>query len=225
MAQQGPMIYQFEQVCPDCHGTGHHIDDADLCPECKGKKVTIEDKEFTIEIQKGMDYDEQISFFKEGDQVPGQTTGNLIFVLRPDEHDRTSFKRSSDDLILMDYEIPLIGALTGYQFKLKHLDGRDVYLQTKGIIRPGDVMKVSDLGMPIKNQLDSYGNLILKFIITFPTELSPEEEHRLLEVFPKTTVEAPPGSEIHEVENAHDAGEDMPETSEEEQPQDNCSIQ
>jgi DnaJ family protein A protein 2 len=229
MMQQGPMIYQFEQVCPECEGSGHNIAEADLCTECKGKKVTIEDKEFTIDIQPGMEYEEHVSFFGEGDQTPGQTTGNLVFVLQPPESDHRNalFRRKGNDLNL-DYNIPLIGALTGYQFVIKHLNDEDVYLQTHGIIKPGEVMKVPGLGMPIKNQPEAFGNLYIKFSVEFPEELSPEQAHLLNEVFVKKPVALPENTQFKDVEKIEDGSddEDMHESDEEgHDPQEACSIQ
>jgi len=230
MVQQGQMIYQFEQVCPECEGSGHNIAEADLCTECKGKKVTIEDKEFTIDIQPGMEYEEHVSFFGEGDQVPGQPTGNLIFVLQPSESDRNSpFRRKGNDLH-MDYDIPLIGALTGYQFILKHLNDQDVFLQTQGIIKPGEGMKVVGLGMPVKNQPESFGNLFIKFSVEFPEELTPQQEHLLNEAFVKKPVVIPENTHFKEVEKivqGDGSDDDMRDGSEEEahDPQEACSIQ
>jgi len=225
MAQQGPMIYQFEQVCPDCQGSGHNIADADLCELCKGKKVTIEDKEFTIDIQPGMEYDEHVSFYGEGDQVPGQTTGNLIFVLQPAESDKHClFSRKGNDLML-DYDIPLIGALTGHQISIKHLNDEDVYLQTHGIIKPGEIMKVVGLGMSIKNQPESYGNLIIKFTVVFPEELSLEQEHLLNDAFVKKPLVVPTHTQWKVVEKIQD-DHDMHESSDEQNDaQEGCSIQ
>jgi DnaJ-class molecular chaperone len=225
VAQQGPMIYQFEQECPDCKGSGHNIADEDLCELCKGKKVTIEDKEFTIDIQPGMEYDEHISFFGESDQIPGQTTGSLIFVLQPAESDKNCiFTRKGNDLML-DYDVPLIGALTGHQFSIKLLNNVDVYLQTHGIIKPGEIMKVLGLGMPIKNQSESYGNLIIKFNVVFPEELSHEQEHLLNEAFVKKPLVVPENTEWKVVEKIQE-DHDMHESSDEQnEPQEGCSVQ
>jgi len=232
MAQQGPMIYQFEQVCPNCKGSGHNIAEADLWPDCNGKKVTVQDKEFTIEIQPGSQYEEHVSILGDGDQVPGQTTGTMSFVFMPEESERSNqFKRKGNDLMLLDYEIPLIGALTGHQFVLKHINGEDVYLRTHGIIKPGTVMKVPNLGMPVKGQPDTYGDLIIKFTIVFPTELTPQQEHLLNEAFIKQPIAAPGNAEWKVVEKINEESDDEMngggESDDEDQDhaQDACSIQ
>jgi len=189
------------------------------------KKVTTEEKRFTIEIQRGMDYNERISFFGEADQVPGQTTGTMVFVLQPKEGDPSLFKRNEEDLFLIDFEIPFIGALTGFKFSLTHLDGREIILETTGIVSSGDVMKVPGLGMPVKNQVDKFGNLIVKFSVVFPKELSEEQRSKLLEVFPKKEPEVAEGVNVYHLEKA-EKPQNAEESDQEEQPQQGeCVVQ
>jgi len=225
MARNGPMIYQFQQECTVCSGTGHSIAEDDLCDQCHGKKVTTESKRFTIEIQRGMDFNEHISFFGESDQAPGQTTGNLVFVLQPKEGDPTLFKRNGEDLYLIDYEIPLIGALTGFKFNLTHLDGKEIILETTGVVSSGDVLKVPGLGMPVKSQLDKFGNLFIKFSVVFPKEMSEEQKIRLLEIFPKKEPEVGEGVSVYQLEKA-EKQQAADESDQEEQPQQGeCVVQ
>jgi len=222
MARNGPMFYQFQQDCPDCNGSGHNIPESDLCPACKGKKVTSEEKRFTIEIQRGMDYNDHISFFGEADQVPGQQTANLVFVLQPKKGDPSPFKRQGNDLLL-DHEVPLVGALTGHRFMVVHLDDREVVLETSGIIRPGEVLKIPGLGMPIKNEVEKFGDMFVKFHVIFPTELSEEQNRKLLEIFPVVPLPVGEGVEVLKCEKLVDKEEASAESgSEEERP---CIVQ
>jgi len=127
----------------------------------------------------------------------------------------------------MDYDIPLIGALTGHQFIIILLNDQNVYLHTQGIIKPGEILKVVGLGMPIKHQPESYGNLIIKFNVVFPDELSPEQEHLLNEAFVKKPLEIPPNTEWKVVEKIHHGSDqEMNESSDEQNEQEaSCSIQ
>jgi len=200
MARNGPIIYQVKQECPQCKGTGHSIAEDDLCPQCHGDKVTKESKTFSIDIVRGMHYSEKISFFGESDQFPGKPTGNIVFVLVPKEDDPSPFKRNGDDLVLIDFEIPLIGALTGHKFKLQHLSGREIILETTGIVSTGQIMKIPGLGMPIKNQLDTYGNLIVKFSVVFPSEISEQQKTNLISIFPREEIEVGEGEEVYQFE-------------------------
>jgi len=168
--------------------------------------VTSEEKRFTIEIQRGMDYSDHISFYGEADQVPGQQTANLVFVLQPKEGDPSPFKRQGNDLLL-DHEVPLVGALTGHRFKVLHLDDKEVVVETSGIIRPGEVLKIPGLGMPIKNEVEKFGDIFVKFHVIFPTELSEEQNRKLLEIFPVEQFSVGEGVEVFKCEKLVDKEE------------------
>jgi len=120
-------------------------------------------------------------FRGESDQEPGLETGDVIFVVKEQEH--TLFQRDGDDLI-MKKEISLVDALTGYSFKITHLDGREVIINSKpgDIIKPEDVREVEELGMPCYSRTYSYGSLFIQFIVKFPTSLTNEDQARLKEI-------------------------------------------
>jgi len=166
--QLGPgMIQQMQTVCRDCDGKGESIKESDQCVECKGKKVIKDKKILQVHIDKGMKHGQKIVFAGEADEAPGLEAGDIVFVLVEKKHD--VFKRSGNDLIL-EYTIPLIEALGGCQFIVKHLDNRELLVKTeKGeIIEPGEVRVVSNEGMPIYKQPFQKGNLYIKFNIEFP---------------------------------------------------------
>jgi DnaJ-class molecular chaperone len=54
-------------------------------------------------------------------------TGDIIFLLVEKKHDL--FRRNGNDL-LMETEIPLIEALAGFSFVIKHLDGREILIKS-----------------------------------------------------------------------------------------------
>jgi len=109
-------------------------------------------------------------------------TGDVIFVIQETPHDH--FKRSGDDLI-MEKEISLIDSLTGFSFEFKHLDDRSVIIQIKpgDIIKPDDVREVPGLGMPIYTRSYDFGNLYIKFNVTFPTSLNNDQATKLKTIF------------------------------------------
>jgi len=98
-------------------------------------------------------------------------TGDVIFVIQELPHD--IFKRSGDDLI-MERDISLIDALTGFSFEFKHLDERPVVIQIQSgdIIKPDDVREIHGLGMPVYTRSYDFGNLYIKFNVNFPTTLN-----------------------------------------------------
>jgi DnaJ-class molecular chaperone len=73
---------------------------------------------------------------------PNPLAGDVIFRLKQSSHPR--FRREGDDLH-HEMHISLKEALIGFSKTVRHLDGRDVVLQHKGVTQPFQVRKVSSL--------------------------------------------------------------------------------
>ena len=79
MVQLGPGMYsQSHRECEDCDGQGELIDAKKRCQKCKGKKVAKEDKELTVDVEKGMTHGEKITLHGQGHEVPEAEAGDLI---------------------------------------------------------------------------------------------------------------------------------------------------
>jgi len=166
--QLGPgMIQQMQTVCPDCGGKGEQIKEEDKCGNCKGKKVIKDKKVLTVYVDKGMRHGQKIVFSGESDEAPGTEPGDIIFVLVEKKHDL--FKRNGNDLY-KEATIPLIEALAGFAFTVKHLDDRTLLVKSeKGdIITPGEVRMLEGEGMPKHKSPFEKGNLYIHFNLEFP---------------------------------------------------------
>jgi DnaJ family protein A protein 2 len=68
--QIGPgMMQQMQSVCPECRGTGQMIKESDKCPQCRGNKVIQEKKILEVNIEKGMQHGQKITFQGEADEA------------------------------------------------------------------------------------------------------------------------------------------------------------
>jgi len=163
------MIQQMQTACNECGGRGEVIKEEDKCVECKGKKVNKQKKILEVMIEKGMKHGQKIVFAGEANESPGIQTGDIIFVISEQPHE--IFKRKGADLI-MEFTIPLIEALTGFSFSLKHLDDRILHVKSAPgeVIKSGDVRCLKDEGMPSHKHRDLKGNLYIKFNVEFPKE-------------------------------------------------------
>jgi len=195
MMRQGPMMFQMQQECTTCNGTGTIIKDEDRCPKCHGAKVIKEKKEYEIHVPPGSSWNEPISFHGEGDAVPDMQAGKLIFVLVPLKDEKSIFKRDKNDLWVLSHKIPVFNALTGYSFTLTHLDSRKVYLKTPGVVQPNAVMKVPGLGMPIKNSMGEFGDLYINFKVVLPDSLLTPEQAAIIKTFLPPAPELSPEEE------------------------------
>jgi len=174
MRQIGPgMIQQFQTKCPACNGQGHTV------------KMKQERKILEVAIEKGMRHGQKIKFSGEADQKPGYLPGDVVFVVQQKEH--AVFKRKAHHLI-MEKEITLSQALTGVEFHVKHLDGRDLVVRSEpgDIIKPGSFKRIAGEGMPMHGNPFVKGNLIIAFDVTFPEpgSLSEAEAKALADVLP-----------------------------------------
>ena len=105
------------------------------------------------------------------------------------EHD--VFTRSGADLTA-DIDITLAEALCGFsRVVIKHLDGRGIHIDHQkpmgGVLRPGQVLKVKNEGMPIKKS-ELKGNLYLQIMVKFPEDDWLQDEavtSKLKELLPK----------------------------------------
>lgn len=171
MQQLGPGMYsQSTRPCDDCQGQGEVINEKDKCKTCDGKKVVKEKKIIEVQVDKGAPNGEKYVFHGEADEYPGIEAGDVVIQVQEEPH--KSFKRRGADL-LMEKEITLLEALTGVDFVLQHLDGRQIRIKNKAgeVIKPDDIKTVEGHGMPYHKQSYKFGNLFVVFKVTFPDKL------------------------------------------------------
>lgn len=168
LRQFGPgMVQQMQRQCSECDGTGEQIKEKDRCKTCNGKKVLPERKILEVNIDKGMEDEQRITFKGESDQAPGLPPGDIIIVLDAKEH--PVFKRKGTDL-LMEMEITLVEALCGFKRVITHLDERQVLIQTNPgqVIKDGAIKIVYGEGMPQYRNPFEKGRLFINFKVVFP---------------------------------------------------------
>ena len=192
--QVGPgMIQQMQAACDQCGGRGSTIRQEDKCGTCSGAKVVPHRQVLEVFIDKGSRHKQKVMFRGEADQSPGVEPGDIIIILAQKEH---KIVRKGDDLIC-EQKISLRDALCGCSFVFKHLDGREIVISTPRVIKPGQIMCVSNEGMPLKSNPTVFGNLVFRFEINFPTELGEEAKEQLLALLPSD-----PAPEVGERETA-----------------------
>merc|ERR1719392_346054 len=182
--QLGPgMMQQIQSMCQECHGEGERVDPKLRCKKCNGRKVNRERKILEVEVNKGMEDGQKITFSSEGDQEPGLEPGDIIIVLDEKKHER--FTRSGQDLILK-MDISLTEALTGMKKTIKTLDDRTLVIQTvRGeVIKTGDVKQVQGEGMPHYRNPFEKGRLLIQFHVVFPPNLDPAMAEALSKILP-----------------------------------------
>jgi len=184
--QMGPFIQQARVECSRCDGEGTALSNENkkfICKVCNGKKVVEQEKHLEVHIDKGMRDNQKVVFDGESDEAPNLKAGDVIFVVRCEEH--PTFKREGNHLI-MKKKISLTESLTGFEFELTHLDGRKVVIKSDPgkIIQPGDLKVVRGQGMPIHRRPFDFGNLFIKFDIDYPASLTKDQVSQLEKILP-----------------------------------------
>lgn len=124
-----------------------------------------------IKVKPGWKKGTKITFKGKGDERPGTLPADIMFVI--DEKKHPVFKREDDDLEL-GVQVPLVQALTGCTISVPLLGGGEMTLYIEDIIYPGYEKNIAGQGMPNSEQGGRRGDLRLKFLVEFPTDLSNE---------------------------------------------------
>jgi len=125
--RMGPMIQQMQSACSSCGGQGKSF-------QTKQEREVLE-----VHIQKGSPDDHRVTFREMADEHPDADAGDVVFVLKQQEH--ADFKRKGADLFL-ERKISLVEALCGFEIGITHLDGRKLLVKTA----PGEIVKPMSKG-------------------------------------------------------------------------------
>lgn len=157
------MVQQIQRRCTECGGTGY------IATRKKERKI------LEVHVEKGMKHNAKIPFRGMADEKPNMEAGDVNFIIQEKEHDL--FKRKGADLLITK-TLSLNEALCGFEWIVKHLDGREIAIKSK----PGEVIKpeasashpfvkiVPNEGMPSHGNPFVKGNLYVLFRVEFPTD-------------------------------------------------------
>lgn len=73
----------------------------------------------------------------------------------------------------MEHKITLVEALTGINFIFTHLDGTKIRIKNEPgeVIKPDDTKCVLEKGFPFYKSPYRFGNLFIRFTVTFPDSI------------------------------------------------------
>lgn len=170
--QIGPgMIQQMQMQCNVCDGRGESMADKDKCHDCHGERTVKESKTLEVVISVGMSHGQRVTFRQEADQAPDTEPGDVVVVLQQKEH--PVFRREGMNLF-MKHKLLLSEALAGFDFKVKHLDGKTLHIKSEDgmVVKPGDIKVIKEQGMPALKSILNFGNLYVEFDVAFPPSRS-----------------------------------------------------
>lgn len=192
----GGMTMHSQGPCSACTGKGTKT--VEECADCFGQGKSNEAKTLTAKIMPGMKPGENIIFPEEcSEQKEFEKPGDIILVLV--EQPNPNWTRSGNELQNLEttVKINLAESLVGC---IVQIDGHPGYDESLHIEIPpgsftGDVYCLNGFGMPIRDKVASYGDLLIKIIV----EVSPNDrkllaskaQEALMPIFAERRREAP----------------------------------
>ena len=161
--QMGPMIMNSSGPCTDCGGEGQKV--SKECEPCKGKGRVPELKQLDVLIEPGMAAGEQLTFHGACSETADYDAPGDVAIILEDAESAAGWSRKGADLYL-DAALRLGESLVGCNYcltdhpKIREGDEK-IYAYISGPVVTGDVLCVKGLGMPVKGQSGTFGNLYL----------------------------------------------------------------
>eukprot|EP00198_Chlamydomonas_reinhardtii_P013276 XP_001702613.1 DnaJ-like protein [Chlamydomonas reinhardtii] len=134
-----------------------------------------------IAVRPGWKKGTKITFQEKGDEDQGIIPADIVFVIDEKPHPR--FRREGNDLYFTAV-VSLADALCGTTLQIPHLDGTTIDLPIRDVIRPGESKVLRGKGMPVTKEPGAFGNMVLKFDVKFPRELSDATKQQLRAILP-----------------------------------------
>ncbi|KAG0075366.1 hypothetical protein BGZ92_002933 [Podila epicladia] len=132
------------------------------------------DKILTIDIKPGWKAGTKIRFPREGDEFPNGEIQDIVFTIEEKPH--PLFTRRGDDLVL-ELELSLLEALTGFSKTVKTLDGRTLPVSASIALALSNLDRRSVTQKPGQK-----GDLIVKFVVKFPKTLTSAQKEGLKKI-------------------------------------------
>jgi DnaJ-related protein SCJ1 len=171
-------IQQMQMRCDKCEGRGSIFGKA--CRECSGQRVGREQEKIEVVIPPGASDGEQFRFSEMADESPDRETGDLIVVIRTEEH--SVYQRDGIHLYIT-VDLTLREALLGFKKDIAHLDGTTFEIAHKEPTQGDFVERLVGQGMPRKDSTKR-GDLFVKYRVILPSKISRDQSVLLDKVFP-----------------------------------------
>ncbi|KAJ1859008.1 Molecular chaperone (DnaJ super) [Coemansia sp. RSA 2703] len=146
--------------------------------------VTPTEKILEVNILPGWKAGTKVRYPKEGDDMGGGAQ-DLVFVIEEKPH--AVFKRDGDDLKI-EMTLTLDEALCGFKRPVQLLNDKSINVSnTNNVVRPGQISRMPNYGMPISKRPGSFGALVITYHIQFPTSLTLSQKEKIHEALTESS--------------------------------------
>eukprot|EP00931_Biecheleriopsis_adriatica_P056758 TRINITY_DN33659_c0_g1_i2.p1 TRINITY_DN33659_c0_g1~~TRINITY_DN33659_c0_g1_i2.p1 ORF type:complete len:386 (+),score=62.55 TRINITY_DN33659_c0_g1_i2:101-1258(+) len=140
--------------------------------------------ELDVHVDPGAFTGDRIVFRHMGPQEPGKIPGHVTVTLKLQADkaaDEGEWQRSGDDLKL-SVNVSLRESLLGFSRRVRHLDKHTLEISTDSVSKPGQVIRITGEGMPLKDVPSQFGDLYVVISVAYPTAFTPAEREELMGV-------------------------------------------
>lgn len=166
-------IFQVQQACPDCQGSGEIV--SDPCRDCRGTGMTKESARVRINIPAGIEDGSRLRSSGNGNAgTKNGPAGDLYVVIQVKQHE--IFEREGDDL---HCQMPLsfTSAALGGEIIVPTM-GAKATVKVPAGTQNGTTFRLRGKGMKTLGS-DHHGDLYVHVQIAVPTKLSAEQRAKL----------------------------------------------
>lgn len=166
-------IFQVQQACPDCQGSGEIV--SDPCRDCRGTGMTKESARVRINIPAGIEDGSRLRSSGNGNAgTKNGPAGDLYVVIQVKQHE--IFEREGDDL---HCQMPLsfTSAALGGEITVPTM-GAKATVKVPAGTQNGTTFRLRGKGMKTLGS-DHHGDLYVHVQIAVPTKLSAEQRTKL----------------------------------------------
>jgi len=138
------------------------------------KEISISGKKVRINIEKGARDGKKLRLKGLGGEgLNGGESGDLYLTMKIEKD--PYFELDGDNLYF-DLYLDLYTAVLGGKQIVRTLNGKTVNITIPAGTESGKILRLKNLGYPLSENIDSYGDLLVRIKIELPTNLSSEEK-------------------------------------------------
>lgn len=163
-------MFQTQNVCPDCRGTGKRI--RKVCPNCRGKGFERKNTNVEVKIPAGIDEGQRLRVQGKGERgTNGGPNGDLYLQIHILPHDK--FERQGKN-ILISIPVSAVDATIGTTVDVPTIHG-EVTMKIPAGTQDGTILKLKGKGVPdIRG--GKQGDQLCTIDIEIDKKLSPREK-------------------------------------------------
>jgi len=152
----------------------------------KDKKIE-EQCEYELNIKPGTHTNTQIQAENKGhilvDDDGSEIIGSIVVIVTETANKLYERDAKKPENLIVKQDITFIQALCGFELKLDHPSGKKLVFEYNGTIVQDKTYQLTNKGLPVLDRGKSFGDLLFKFNIIFPKEISFEQKEKLANAF------------------------------------------